>query len=336
MARVRDLWWSEVKGADGNVIKKKTSKHPDLGGNKDAKRWLAVWIGPDGREVTKAFGRKIDAKNYGDDQEADLRRGNYVAPADGKTKFGACFRSWVATREDPATVIRYESLYRLHIEPAFGNRDLGSIRPSEINTLIKGLKDRFEGTATAEGAYLIMNAVFTVAREDNLVVKNPVRTKAVERPKREDRKVIIWPDPVIHAIIEAHPDHLRAMPVLGGGCGLRAGEWFGLAREDVDLENGLIHVRRQVKKLGRAFVFAKPKNDRERDVPMGEWVAGYLAAQEGEQHIFDTALLAVITMSAACRRIFRTLNVAPEELHEQLLHILPTSIQEVASIRLPL
>jgi ATP-dependent Clp protease ATP-binding subunit ClpA len=79
-----------------------------------------------------------------------------------------------------------------------------------------------------------------------------------------------------------------------------------------------------------------------RNVPFSEEskrilnMAGYLAAQEGEQHIFDAALLAVIAMSAACRRILRTLNVAPEEIHEQLVHILPSSIREVASIRLPL
>jgi integrase len=277
MARVRDLWFSEVKDAEGNLVKRKTTRHPDRGGNKDAKRWQAVWIGPDGREATKTFHRKVDAKTHGDDQEADIRRGNYVAPADGKTRFGECFSGWLATREDPATVIKYSSLYRLHIAPVFGAREIGSIRPSEVNTLIKGLKDRFEGTATAEGVYAVLNAVLSVAREDNLIVKNPVRTKTVERPKREDRKVMAWPDEVVHAIIDAHPEHLRAMPVLGAGCGMRAGEWFGLAREDLDFEKQIIHVRRQVKKLGREFVFAKPKNDREREVPMGDWVAGYLA-----------------------------------------------------------
>ena len=53
MARVKDYWYSEVpvkdasgkpvKGPDGRVLKekRKTAKHPDNGGNKKAKRWLA-------------------------------------------------------------------------------------------------------------------------------------------------------------------------------------------------------------------------------------------------------------------------------------------------------
>ncbi|MQM28980.1 hypothetical protein [Glycomyces albidus] len=108
MASVRDLWFTEVKGPDGKPVKKKTKKHPDNGGNKDANRWQAVWIGPDGRECTKTHRLKEDAKNYGDDQEADIRRGTYISPADGKTKFEKVFQSWITTRKDPASVIRYQ------------------------------------------------------------------------------------------------------------------------------------------------------------------------------------------------------------------------------------
>ncbi|NIK61354.1 hypothetical protein BJY22_007071 [Kribbella shirazensis] len=43
-----------------------------------------------------------------------------------------------------------------------------------------------------------------------------------------------------------------------------------MAEEDVDFEEVVIRVRRQVKKLGREFVFALPKNDTERTVPMSE------------------------------------------------------------------
>ncbi|MEV7808510.1 tyrosine-type recombinase/integrase [Microbispora sp. NPDC088329] len=67
--------------------------------------------------------------------------------------------------------------------------------------------------------------------------------------------------------------------ILGAGCGMRAGEWFGLALEDLDFELQIIHVRRQVKKLGESFVFALPKNDQERVVPMPDWVAQYLRSR---------------------------------------------------------
>ena len=52
---------------------------------------------------------------------------------------------------------------------------------------------------------------------------------------------------------------------------MREGELFGLAAEDFDLDEKIVRVRRQVKKIGRAFVFALPKNDRERIIPLSDW-----------------------------------------------------------------
>ncbi|MEU7859384.1 site-specific integrase [Nonomuraea sp. NPDC049141] len=63
------------------------------------------------------------------------------------------------------------------------------------------------------------------------------------------------------------------LPMLGAACGLRQGELFGLALEDVDFEERVLRVRRQIKKLGADHVFALPKNDRERVVPLPEWTA---------------------------------------------------------------
>jgi integrase len=65
----------------------------------------------------------------------------------------------------------------------------------------------------------------------------------------------------------------RAIPTIGAAAGLRQGELFGLAKDDIDFEAMVIHVRRQVKKLGKYFVFALPKNDRERTVRMSAGAA---------------------------------------------------------------
>jgi integrase len=54
---------------------------------------------------------------------------------------------------------------------------------------------------------------------------------------------------------------------------LRQGELFGLSVDDFDFEQKVIRVRRQVKRLGKEFVFALPKNDKERIVPMSAVLA---------------------------------------------------------------
>ena len=52
-----------------------------------------------------------------------------------------------------------------------------------------------------------------------------------------------------------------------------AGTAFGLSVDDFDFSLMLIRVRRQVKRLGKKFVFALPKNDKERFVPMAPVLA---------------------------------------------------------------
>jgi integrase len=64
--------------------------------------------------------------------------------------------------------------------------------------------------------------------------------------------------------------------VLGASAGLRQGELFGLGEEDIDFGAMQIHVRRQIKRLGSSYVFALPKNDQERTVPMSDGAAEVL------------------------------------------------------------
>ncbi|MFE1945482.1 tyrosine-type recombinase/integrase [Streptomyces massasporeus] len=73
------------------------------------------------------------------------------------------------------------------------------------------------------------------------------------------------------------PALARGAPV-AAGLGLRQGEAFGLAVEDVDFLGGAVHVVRQVKLLQRhRAVFAPPKSGRECDVLLPESVAFALA-----------------------------------------------------------
>jgi integrase len=64
---------------------------------------------------------------------------------------------------------------------------------------------------------------------------------------------------------------------MAAGIGLRQGECLGLAVEDVDFLRGVVHVRRQVKTIRYKHMFALPKYDKTRDVPLSEPVKLALA-----------------------------------------------------------
>jgi integrase len=77
-----------------------------------------------------------------------------------------------------------------------------------------------------------------------------------------------WSDAQVGAVTDAHPGHLRLLPVLMTSCGLRIGEATAVALEDFDFDEKILHLRRQLKKLGDRHIYALPKNDLERDVPL--------------------------------------------------------------------
>lgn len=67
------------------------------------------------------------------------------------------------------------------------------------------------------------------------------------------------------------------LPYLGAGTGMRQGELFGLAVDEVDFRRKVVHVRRQVRLIGDVACFAPVKNNKAHDVPLSDSLAPLLA-----------------------------------------------------------
>lgn len=118
-----------------------------------------------------------------------------------------------------------------------------------------------------------MSALFNAAIDDDRLAKNPCSASSVRLPALDDGRLAPWSVQQVRAVEAALPARYQVLVALAAGCGLRQGELFGLAEEDVDLKQGLLHVRRQVKILGSQLVLAPPKGRKTRDVPLPETVA---------------------------------------------------------------
>jgi integrase len=133
------------------------------------------------------------------------------------------------------------------------------------------LSERF-GPSTVITAVLVLQGVLDLAVADDAIRKNPVKSPVVHVPGHQVSDIEVWEDEIVARIIDAHPDELRAIPELAASLGMREGELYGLGEEDLDLyQQKVVRVRRQVKRIGRYFVFALPKNDRERIIPLSDW-----------------------------------------------------------------
>ncbi|MCW2904733.1 MAG: Integrase fusion protein, partial [Streptosporangiaceae bacterium] len=273
MARVRDLWFSEVNSPDGKPVKKKTARHPDNGGSKEAKRWLAVWIGPDGKEKSKAFLIKDKATKYSRKMEEDAERDEYIDPDAGKELLGPLGKKWLRLRDvGAASFIRYESTFRLHVEPAFGHRQVRSVKPSEVLEWLRELA-KTHGHATQDKAYMVLSGILDLAVADGMRKDNPAQSPIIPKPKQDPKERDSWTVQQIWSVADAHPEPYRLIPLVSAGCGLRRGEAFGLAIEDFDLDAGKVHIRRQVTKIGNVLCFKLPKGGKARTAPLSSGLA---------------------------------------------------------------
>ncbi|MQY15662.1 Tyrosine recombinase XerC [Streptomyces sp. RB5] len=115
-----------------------------------------------------------------------------------------------------------------------------------------------------------------LAVEDGLVARNPCRSSSVRLPREAKKPVTPWTVERVEAVIEALPRRFRAGGSLGFGCGLRQGEIFGVAVEDIDFQRNTVHVRRQVRLVRSKQVFALPKGEKLRTVPLPDAIAEVL------------------------------------------------------------
>lgn len=242
------------------------------------KPWEAVYRDPDGRQRTKAFARKVDARRFLATVEADVLRGAYVDPQAGKVTFAAFAEEWLAAQTfDGKTREGVESRLRAHLLPTFGSLELRALKPSTVQGWL-GSASRELAPSTVRLLLATLSSILGAAVEDGLIHTNPCRARSVKAPALPDDRVVPWSVEFVEAIIAAIPERYATTAVVGAGCGLRQGETFGLRVADVDFLGQRVHVRQQVKHVrGEGNVTAPPKRGRTREVPLPDSVAQAVA-----------------------------------------------------------
>ena len=146
-------------------------------------KWRARYrLHPGGPQRARHFDRKVDAERFLVGVQGQLLDGSYLDPAAGRVTFGEYASSWQAAQvHRPTTVAQVDAHLRNHALPIFGDRTIGSIRPSEVQAWVKGCSGVL-APATVEVVFRIFSAILADAVADRLVARNPA--KGVRLPKK--------------------------------------------------------------------------------------------------------------------------------------------------------
>lgn len=189
------------------------------------------------------FATKGAAQTWLAKQRTDIAEGK-LNPAGGSTLFGEYATTWLAGR---ALKESTRTLYRRQMDkaliPHWGDVRLSDITPAAVDAWYADLLPS-KPTERAH-VYALFRTILNTAWRRDMIPANPCRIEGAGSTKRA-KTIRPASLPELEVIVSNVPEQYRPMVLLGAWCALRYGEASELRRGDVDLDAGVIRVRRGV------------------------------------------------------------------------------------------
>lgn len=234
--------------------------------------WLARWRDPDGKQRSQGFARKVDAERHLTAVGHRMLTGEYVDPHAGKVTVRAWLEQWrVLQVHRASTATQVESYFRLHVYPALGDRQLRSLRPSDVQAWVTE-RSRTLAPGSVELVYRHFSAAMKAAERDRLISRTPC--DQIRLPKVSKAEIVPPTIDQVEAIAGSMIERYRAAVVLAAGAGLRLGEVFGVQLDRIDFLRRTIRVDQQLVTPSNGPVFLGPPKTASsiRTVPLADVV----------------------------------------------------------------
>lgn len=184
------------------------------------------------------------------------------------------FENYAKIRVRPSSHATYKGYIENHIKPHIGSIPLEKLTTLQVQNLYKkllngGRVERTESASQPKGLsvktvrniHQVLSSAIDFAKSQKLIAVNP--TEGCALPKLEHREMkTLTADQLAVFLQKAKRSGVYEMYYLELATGLRRGELLGLKWEDVDLDNSVLHIRRQIARINGEVVEAplKTKN----------------------------------------------------------------------------
>lgn len=159
----------------------------------------------------------------------------------------------------------YEVAVRRHIKPALGRVKLSKLTPAHVQGLYRDRLDSGLAPASVNKLHVVLHKALKQAVEWNMIPRNA--TEAAKAPRPNHKEIHPLDREQVRALLQAASEadnRLETLYVLAVTSGMRQGELLALKWEDVDLDEGVIHIRRTLTRNGGRISLGKPKTPKSR------------------------------------------------------------------------
>lgn len=217
-------------------------------------RWWA-----DGKQRSKSFKEHAAARRYKAVLEGDLVNGSYIDPKAGTvtlSSFAHTALEGLTIDVRATTKARIYSVYKVHIEPAFGHIPLTAISAQGIGDWVVRMNSTMSAASTRKAAH-VLSRLLDHAVSTGLLRANPASSVRLPAEVRHEQRFLSQSQALVLA--EAIAPRFKAMVMVAVFGGLRYGELAGLTRSSVNPLNCTISVRQTLIEVGSEISFGPPK-----------------------------------------------------------------------------
>jgi integrase len=178
---------------------------------------------------------------------------------------GAFLDQWlentVRLNKRASTHASYLQIVTKHIKPFIGGMQLSKLSPAAVGTFYATLEREGRSGRMRQMAHAVLHRALERAVKLGQAARNVC--DAVERPEAPRHEITpLTQDQTVAFLKATDETRLRALYILAIASGLRQGELFALRWDDIDLNLGVLSVRRTVVQIGTDFVVNEPKTAR--------------------------------------------------------------------------
>jgi integrase len=164
-----------------------------------------------------------------------------------------------------STADTYQQALKRHIAPTIGKLRAQDLRGSHLDALYGDLLKKGLSPATVRLVHTTLSGPYRRAKKRRNVAENPCAD--ADPPENETPETPSWSPAELraffaHDVVRDDPDFALFWTLASSG--LRRGEGLGLAWDDVDLDAGIINVRRNAVLVAGEVVIQSPKTKRSR------------------------------------------------------------------------
>ena len=252
----------------------------------DSGRWGVRWRDALGQRHSAGFSfpTKAAARAYGQDREAEVRRGEDLDPRAGRVLLGDYAQAWLDETyiAEPRTVAKVRTHVTRYIKAPVGDaRALGDMRLTDLDSRavqawVKRLIDLGRAPATVAAIHRTLCTILNAAVKDRSIRANPALD--VTLPTLAPPSDFYWERAETDAILAQLVRPLdRAVFLLLLGSGMRWGEMAGLHRDRWHALRRQVSVVEVLEEERGLRLKAYPKGKKRRELPVAKHVVEAVA-----------------------------------------------------------